>query len=906
MGRPLPRSPAARAVWEGSRAGSGGGRRLRLPAGGRTTRPTTPTAWTAFAVLFLLAALLAVPTPVTATDPVDRDTGGAARTVTWRMDDPGSLILENISLDSGDAELEWRPVRASWTGGIAIASNGTVDANLSANEAGVELAADLRNYLAGGDFARPDPWTFANGSDGLTVSEWNSSAQAGRVSHSSPASQATHWDSLDSVESTWIGAGSPGSTSNISTFTSSPNGARMMQDEITTGPSGAAWAGAFRTGSFDWSPYDRLLIWIRAPLSLPPGAASFNISALMNTTTRSTGAIPLRPDWQEVVVDLSELGLERNAVSMVTLRINGRSLVHTFLLDDIRLATAKGESSTAGISQVLAKENETSPANGTAMLSLNWKATTGSNVSRFSLAVNMSGPGGSFERLTATSSVGVTNTFSTDVSEGMWSPGTYMLAVRVRFILNTTYPSGAEVFIDNVTILFPDRRNGTFVSDPIELGSRSRIVNVSWTTEVPEETSVLLGLRSGNTSTPEDGTWSAWVEPIPVDWHPTSLAAQVIQVRAELRTANASRSPRITAFLLEGEHRAARGTVMTAPVLPVTQRPFLGWRTFDASWTAAGDSRVAFEVFNGSSWRSVLPGTNLTSLANASQPVQVRAILTTADGLITPALSGLTLIYEYLGDVVSVRISRGRDLVVRQGETLQLTAVALDAGQHVVPNVLLEWDTDPRGGSIDNSGRFFAGRPGLWNVTSQYSPLIYDTVQVRVREGPLDIAQILVNPIILLGIVAVAGGYGGYRVLAKRLFSVEDLFLVARDGRLVHHNTRRLRAEWDEDTFAGMLTAISAFVRDSFREDRGHLERFEFAGKTCLIERIDSMYVAAIYAGRVPRWAQRNLLSFVADLEGRIGPRLAAWSGSPEDLQELKDLTNRFVGRTRYRPQKSR
>jgi len=40
--------------------------------------------------------------------------------------------------------------------------------------------------------------------------------------------------------------------------------------------------------------------------------------------------------------------------------------------------------------------------------------------------------------------------------------------------------------------------------------------------------------------------------------------------------------------------------------------------------------------------------------------------------------------------------------------------------------------------------------------------------------------------------------------------TLEDVFIIGREGRLILHNTRRLRADRDEDILAGMLTASSS------------------------------------------------------------------------------------------------
>src|SRR5437870_13617607 len=113
---------------------------------------------------------------------------------------------------------------------------------------------------------------------------------------------------------------------------------------------------------------------------------------------------------------------------------------------------------------------------------------------------------------------------------------------------------------------------------------------------------------------------------------------------------------------------------------------------------------------------------------------------------------------------------------------------------------------------------------------------------------------------------------------------------------------RRMRAARHEAILSAMLTAILSFLTAFDREENGNLRRFELGGKTALIERGRNAYLAAVYSGRVPRWAAKDLRRFMDDLERRFGEVFARWSGDPQDLQGLKEFSDRFVSRLRYRP----
>jgi len=171
---------------------------------------------------------------------------------------------------------------------------------------------------------------------------------------------------------------------------------------------------------------------------------------------------------------------------------------------------------------------------------------------------------------------------------------------------------------------------------------------------------------------------------------------------------------------------------------------------------------------------------------------------------------------------------------------------------------------------------------------------------VNVRPASLAIGAVL-YPTLLVAIV-LGAVYSGYTVWSRRAFAVDDVFLISKEGRLMMHNTRRMRADRDEDILSAMLTAILSFLMDFDREESGDLRRFQLGGKTALLQRGPNAYLAAVYSGRVPRWSEKDLRRFMDDLERRFGKVFARWSGDPADLQGLKEFSDRFVSRLRYRP----
>ena len=235
-----------------------------------------------------------------------------------------------------------------------------------------------------------------------------------------------------------------------------------------------------------------------------------------------------------------------------------------------------------------------------------------------------------------------------------------------------------------------------------------------------------------------------------------------------------------------------------------------------------------------------------------------------------------------------------------------------DSGAHLVPTTAytLGWGIDNgTGGSVYPNGTYVAGKPGAYVITvivtaAMGGTAVHASVQVNVTPytGPFSTLPFSLWdlwPLLLIAIAALAG-FSLYELVVRRLFAIDDVFLIAKDGRLIVHNTRRMRADRDEDILSGMLTAIMSFLRDQDPEENGEFKSFEVGGKTTLLERGEHVYLTAVYSGRVPRWAVKDMHRFMLDLERRFGDAFANWTGAPEDLHGLKEYMQRFVSHVRY------
>ncbi len=120
---------------------------------------------------------------------------------------------------------------------------------------------------------------------------------------------------------------------------------------------------------------------------------------------------------------------------------------------------------------------------------------------------------------------------------------------------------------------------------------------------------------------------------------------------------------------------------------------------------------------------------------------------------------------------------------------------------------------------------------------------------------------------------------------------LEDVFLVDNGGTLVAHLSRADNHGIDQDIFVGMLTAVQAFVRDSFASVReGELKRMDFGARKIYLGRGRQSYLAAVLNGRTPptlRWRMRRTLDRIEEAYGDI---LAHWSGDTKSVEGTEQL----------------
>jgi hypothetical protein len=120
-------------------------------------------------------------------------------------------------------------------------------------------------------------------------------------------------------------------------------------------------------------------------------------------------------------------------------------------------------------------------------------------------------------------------------------------------------------------------------------------------------------------------------------------------------------------------------------------------------------------------------------------------------------------------------------------------------------------------------------------------------------------------------------------------FAVEDIFLIYRDGRLIQHATRRLKADMDVDVVTSMLTAVQEFIKESFGKAEGQeLGSMEFGDCKILLQKGTYIVLAAVISGPEASGFRDELKAAVKNIEGEFATVLPNWNGIVSTLAGSK------------------
>ncbi len=122
-------------------------------------------------------------------------------------------------------------------------------------------------------------------------------------------------------------------------------------------------------------------------------------------------------------------------------------------------------------------------------------------------------------------------------------------------------------------------------------------------------------------------------------------------------------------------------------------------------------------------------------------------------------------------------------------------------------------------------------------------------------------------------------------------FRVEQLFLIHRDtGLLLHHVASDTAIIHDQQLVSGMLTAIQAFVQDTFNTPRGQtLNTLEVGECRVLIEQSHQAILACVVRGTAPGYLRAQVQQTLESIQLDYADAFAAFDGNPSGFDATHD-----------------
>jgi hypothetical protein len=120
----------------------------------------------------------------------------------------------------------------------------------------------------------------------------------------------------------------------------------------------------------------------------------------------------------------------------------------------------------------------------------------------------------------------------------------------------------------------------------------------------------------------------------------------------------------------------------------------------------------------------------------------------------------------------------------------------------------------------------------------------------------------------------------------EALPTIDDIFLIYRDGRLISHHTRKLRPDVDDEILSGMFSAVSEFIKRSFGEEgvEEQIDEISYGGRKILIEHGRYVFIAMVVSGGETLNMRKNTRNAVQNIEAEFGEVLDGWSGATNEL----------------------
>lgn len=145
-----------------------------------------------------------------------------------------------------------------------------------------------------------------------------------------------------------------------------------------------------------------------------------------------------------------------------------------------------------------------------------------------------------------------------------------------------------------------------------------------------------------------------------------------------------------------------------------------------------------------------------------------------------------------------------------------------------------------------------------------------------------------------IGLAAVVTSLVVLLYFGQRKIEIEEVFLMHRNGVLIHHVSRNSDLKKDDDLVASMFVAIQEFVRDSFKSE-ALLDEVSFGGRKAAVVRGEHTNLAAVISRGDVEYLIPQMLAAVRAVEATYGRVLGAWDGRMAKLTGVDRILERFL-----------
>jgi len=152
----------------------------------------------------------------------------------------------------------------------------------------------------------------------------------------------------------------------------------------------------------------------------------------------------------------------------------------------------------------------------------------------------------------------------------------------------------------------------------------------------------------------------------------------------------------------------------------------------------------------------------------------------------------------------------------------------------------------------------------------------------------------------VLGLAAILIGGALFLLVRRRSNrpSVEEVFVIHRNGILLAHESKTLTPDKDADILAAMLKTVQDFVQETFStSERLPMRGLHFGEFNILIEPGRTHNVAVVYRGRDDGTLAARTKALSELIETRFGSTLESWSGDVREVRGIRSLLPVLWGR---------